>query len=454
MKKSINGVGDFEQSAVTDEARCGFLSMLVVMLGFTFFSASMVVGVKMANGLSFGRFAAAVLVSNLVLGAYCAALAFVASRTGLSVHLLSRQVFGRVGSCLPSAVLALTQVGWFGVGVAMFAIPTTMFLMDVPALQGSWWLAGETLELAGTPSLPLRCLVPIAAVSGTLMTSSAYFGMRTLKIVSIIAVPAIVLLGGWSVARALWLDGDGGFNALLHHMPAADSAIGFGVAVSLGIGSFVSGGTCTPDFTRFSRKPSAAALATVIAFLFGNSLMFLFGAVAAMVYGLEDISTVLCLQGLLVPAIAVLGLNIWTTNDNAIYTAGLGLSNITGCPKRHLVLVCGFLGTLSSVWLYAHFCGWLNILNVLIPPFGAIVLIHLTLWQGRAATPILAVAAWALGSFVALCGFGYLPLGLPRSGIPALDGMAVSAFAYCLLTILGRGSRGWPALPGGACGMI
>lgn len=85
---------DFEHSAVTDEARCGFLPMLAVMLGFTFFSASMVVG------------------------------------------------------------------------VAMFAVPTTMFLMDVSALQGSWWLAGGTLELAGTPPLPLRCVVPIAALCG------------------------------------------------------------------------------------------------------------------------------------------------------------------------------------------------------------------------------------------------------------------------------------------------
>ena len=47
------------------------------------------------------------------------------------------------------------------------------------------------------------------------MTSSAYFGMRTLKIVSVIAVPAIVLLGGWSVVRALWLDDVGGSAALL-----------------------------------------------------------------------------------------------------------------------------------------------------------------------------------------------------------------------------------------------
>ena len=431
---------DFEHSAVTDEVRCGFLSMLVVMLGFTFFSASIVVGVKMANGLSFGRFAAAVLVSNLVLGVYCAALAFAASRTGLSVHLISRRVFGPVGSYLPSTILALTQIGWFGVGVAMFAIPTTLFLLGAPALQGSWWLAGETLELAGMPPLPLRCLVSITVVSGTLMTSSAYFGMRTLKIVSIIAVPAIVLLGGWSVIRALWLDDIGGLDTLLRHVPAEDSAIGFGMAVSLGIGSFVSGGTCTPDFARFARTPSAAALATVIAFLLGNSLMFFFGAVAAMVFGQEDISTVLCLQGLLVPAIAVLGLNIWTTNDNAIYTAGLGLSNITGLPKRHLVLACGFLGTLSSVCLYVHFCGWLSILNVFIPPFGSIILSHLFLCRGgrtHSASPGTAIIAWALGSFAALCGFGYLGL-TPWGdfGIPAIDGMGVSAFVYCLLMVL------------------
>ena len=436
---------DFEHSPVTDEARCGFLPMLAVMLGFTFFSASMVIGVKMANGLPFGRFAAAVLVSNLVLGVYCATLAFAASRTGLSVHLLSRQAFGPVGSCLPSGILALTQIGWFGVGVAMFAIPTTMFLMDVPALQGSWWLAGRTLELLGAPPLPLRCLVPIVAVSGVLMTSSAYFGMRTLKIVSVIAVPAIVLLGGWSVVRALWLDDVGGSAALLRHAPAADSAIGFGMAVSLGIGSFISGGTCTPDFTRFARKPSAAAVATLLAFLFGNSLMFLFGAVAAMVYGQEDISYVLRLQGLLVPAIAVLGLNIWTTNDNAIYTAGLGLSNVTGFPKRYLVLVCGLLGTLSSIGLYARFCDWLNALNVLIPPFGAIILMHLFLCRGgrtRTASPVAAIASWALGSFVALCGFGYLGgLSFLGFGIPALDGMAVAALAYCLLKNLKSNSR-------------
>ena len=61
-------------------------------------------------------------------------------------------------------------------------------------------------------------------------------------------------------------------------------------------------------------------------------------------------------------AILVLGLNIWTTNDNALYSAGLGLANIFR-KKKPMVLISGIIGTLLSVWLYYNFCNWLNVLN-------------------------------------------------------------------------------------------
>ena len=62
-------------------------------------------------------------------------------------------------------------------------------------------------------------------------------------------------------------------------------------------------------------------------------------------------------------AILVLGLNIWTTNDNALYTAGLGLSNITKVRKRPMVVISGILGTVTEVWLYNNFVGCVIILN-------------------------------------------------------------------------------------------
>ena len=51
---------DYALEAVPAEARKGFWSMFVVMMGFTFFSASMSVGAKLGNGLDFSGFVWAV----------------------------------------------------------------------------------------------------------------------------------------------------------------------------------------------------------------------------------------------------------------------------------------------------------------------------------------------------------------------------------------------------------
>ena len=80
--------------------------------------------------------------------------------------------------------------------------------------------------------------------------------------------------------------------------------------------------------------------------------MFIFGAAGAAAVGQADISDVMIAQGLLLPAIIVLGLNIWTTNDNALYASGLGFANITGLSSRTLSVANGIIGTLCALWLY------------------------------------------------------------------------------------------------------
>lgn len=469
---------DYEKSAVELSQRRGFSSMFVIMMGFTFFSASMWVGLNLANGLTLGRFFWAVMAGNIILGIYTGLLAFSAARTGLSVHLLSRYSFGVFGSDIPSAVLAITQIGWFGVGVAMFSIPTTVWLESIPLLQGTWFMDGACIMPWGIPEpgLHARLLWSITVVAGILMTSSAYFGIKALHIISIISVPSIAILGGWSAIQALFFDKPdfilanngqlaavlqqtgstikNGLDAMLQHQPidpktGVSTAIGMVAAISMGIGSFVSGGSCTPDFTRFAKNTRIAVTTTVLAFFIGNSLMFFFGGAAAMVYNKNDISEVLKIQGLLLPAIIVLLLNIWTTNDNALYTSGLGLSNILRLPKRYLVLFNGLLGTLAGLWLYDNFCGWLNLLNTFIPPCGAVLIadffiLHRCHYPDMAskkftAFSIPAVLAWAAGSVVALAGFNYLPLGsFFAHGIPAINGMITTAVLYLVLSFFCR----------------
>ena len=207
-------------------------------------------------------------------------------------------------------------------------------------------------------------------VSGLMMTATVYFGISALMILSAIAVPAIAILGSWSVSEAI--NSVGGLSELRAAQPV--QPIDFSVALAMVVGSFVSAGTLTADFVRFGKKPAGAVLVTMVAFFIGNSLMFVFGAAGASVTGQSDISEVMMAQGLLLPAIIVLGLNIWTTNDNALYASGLGFSNITGLPSKFISIFNGLIGTLCALWLYNNFVGWLTFLSLAIPPIGGVII--------------------------------------------------------------------------------
>ena len=71
---------DFALQAVPESARKSFLSMFVIMMGFTFFSASMSVGGQLGVGLNMSSFLWAMIIGNAILGVYTALLGYVGCR--------------------------------------------------------------------------------------------------------------------------------------------------------------------------------------------------------------------------------------------------------------------------------------------------------------------------------------------------------------------------------------
>ena len=398
---------DYTNSPVDKNGRKSNLSMFMLMLGFTFFSASMWTGQQLAAGLDWSGFLWALLLGGLILAAYTGALGWIGAESGLSLDMLSRRSFGTKGSWLPSAMISFTQTGWFGVGLAMFAIP----------------VAKELLGLEVTPdSMPWQGYL-LVAIAGILMTASAYFGIKSLTIISYIAVPAVAILGTLAMIMAI-RNGDAG---LVEQFSKGSKDLGIIAGAGLVVGSFVSGGTATPNFTRFARSGKVGLVITVIAFFLGNSLMFLFGAVSSVYVGGNDIFEVMLNLNLFYMAILVLGLNIWTTNDNALYSAGLGLSNIFGLSKKTMVLISGLIGTLTAVWLYWNFCDWLNILNCTLPPVGIILILHYFTTKGKAVEE--KVVDWsAVVGVVA----GAVVANLLNWGFASINGMAVAAACWGL----------------------
>lgn len=405
-KKQQHQDHDYSLEVIPQSEKKGFMSMLVVMLGFAFFSASMIAGGNIGTSLNMGDFIKAVIFGNILLCIYTGLLACIAGDTGLSTHLLARYSFGQKGSYLLSGLVSITQVGWFGVGVAMFAIPVS--------------------KVTGIN------LWTLIIVSGLLMTATAYFGMKSLTILSMIAVPAIAILGSVSAGKAI---GDvGGISGLLAIKPTGNMTMS--AALAAVVGTFISGGTLTPDFTRFSKDRKIAISTTVIAFLVGNTLMLAFGAIGAMVTGQSDISEVMFTQGLIIPAIVILGLNIWTTNDNALYGSGLGFANITKQPKSRMVIINGIVGTFLSMILYNNFMTWLNILNSFIPATGAVIIAdYFIINKGKytdfkttkfKSVNISAIIAWVAG----VIGAYTIP------GITPVNSVLTTVVTYVVLTKL------------------
>ena len=258
---------DFSEQAVPQSSRRNVVTMFMVMLGFTFFSASMWVGQSMAQGLDFGGFVSSILLGGVILAAYTGLLGYVGTKTGFSLDLLARRSFGIKGSYLPSAMISFTQIGWFGVGLAMLAIPiATQFFGDSATAK---WI--------------------IIILGGILMTGSAYFGIKSLTIVSYVAVPLVAVLGTAAMVMAI-RQGNG---TIVDQFAASGNQITVFAGAGMVIGSFVSGGTATPNFTRFAKTTKSGVISTVVAFFIGNTLMFMFGAVSSIFVGGNDIFEVM-----------------------------------------------------------------------------------------------------------------------------------------------------------------
>ncbi len=407
LSKNKNVDTEHSLSAVDASSRQGFWAVLVVMVGFTFFSPSMTAGGSLGIGLNMRDFFIAMMLGNAFLGIYTGALAYIGQSTGLTMDLLARYSFGEKGSYLSSVLISFTQIGWFGVGVAMFALPV-----------------GKLLGINTTI---------LIIITGILMTATAYYGIKALAVLGSVAVPLIAVLGIYSVNFGI--NQVNGIANVFAEVPAAP--ITMAAALSIVIGSFVSGGTSTPNFTRFSKTPKIAVWATIIAFFIGNSIMFVFGAVGGAVTGTPDIFDILITQGLMLPAIVVLGLNIWTTNNNALYTAGLGLANITKIQSKPLVLAGGAIGTIAAIWLYNNFVSYLSLLGGMIPPVGVVIIIHFfmnrKLYETKGYKPsvvnpgaIIAVVAGALaGVFI-------------KWGIPPVNSLVVSAVIFFIAETLNK----------------
>jgi len=331
------------------DQRKSIWSMGFVLLGFTFFTATMWAGGSVGVAFDFSTMLLVLSVGNLLLGLYAAALGYIAAKTGLNTALMSRFTFGEIGSKLSDFILGFTQIGWYAWGTATMAI----LLVKLTSLPETW-------------------TTPLMVVFGFGFCVTAFIGYRGLELLSRFAVPAMIILVGISMTIAT--SDAGGLSGLLAITPTGDMTVA--AAITLVFGTFVSGGTQATNWTRFARSGKTAVIATLLAFFLGNGLMTMIGAFGALVYQQSDIVDIMVAQGLATLGILMLFLNLWTTQDNTVYNFAVAGCNMLRTRRRKLVTVGGAaIGTLLAVMgMYEWLIPFLVLLGTFIPPIGGVIM--------------------------------------------------------------------------------
>ncbi|WP_204103596.1 MULTISPECIES: cytosine permease [Spirulina sp. CCY15215] len=411
---------DYPLRVVPPEMRKSFWSLASILVGFTLYSGTLFAGGLVGPAFRFfPDLIGVILIGNLILGIYAALLGYIAGKTGLNTVLMARFSFGNIGSRWVDFILGFTQVAWYAWGSGLIAD-----------------LLNQTI---GFPK-SLNWLLIVVVTYGFCIT--AYFGYNALDWLSRIAVPAMVVLMLWSLAISTGKVG--GFSGLQAIAPQAEMPLS--AAITLIVGTFISGGTQATNWSRFARSGKMAAIATLLGFFLGNGFLIFSGAYSSLAYGDSDIVKVMVQQGLVVWGVILFVLNMWTTQDNTIYAFSVAGSHAFRTEKRHLLVLGGatlaLALTLGGIYGDEGFFQFLLLLGTFIPPIGGIIMANY--WLGhRGQFPSLDEVQppfnWiGIVSYIAASAIAYY-----TPGIKPINGIIAAVIIYFVLEkVMGQKGQG------------
>jgi cytosine permease len=416
-KVADSALQDYSRHEVPTDKTRTWLSMGLVWSGVGISLGLLLTGGTIGDGMAVPAAVLAAFAGGVVLAIITSLTGIVGSRTHLSTAMISRFTFGKKAIVLIAFIQALGSYGWFAVQLGLFGRTAAV----------SW----ESL----TGMLVADAFFII--VGGLLMITTAILGYKGIDALSKLAVPLLMVLIFMSVWRVL----SGKDMAEIAAMRGDGEPISMGMGISLVISSFVVGAVVAPDVARYGKSAAHTIGGAVMAFAVVTPIVLISGSLMAVETGTWDIVDIMLRLGWGVLALLLLMLAQWTSNDNNLYSAALGLAAIfRTLAKWQLTLIAGVVGIiLALAGIYENFTTFLSILGVFIPPMAGVIVADYYLtrrftYSTRAESEVrpvrwLPVAAWAGGSLVSLVAT-YTPLTVTST--PAVDGLLVAGILQFL----------------------
>lgn len=411
-------VDDYSTKRVPLDRRSSTFSVAMVASGFCVSMSGMYAGAALAKGLSFKEAFLSAFIGNLILTLYGSLMGIIGTREGLSSSRLSIYSFGKKGYKIVAFVLAITMAGWFAIQAGLFGsafseiFPHKNFITS--AEFASFW-------------------------GGILMMFTAVIGIKGLSTLSKIAVPAIFICA--VIAMVMGVQSIGGINFLLTIKPTEQWSLARGVVIV--VGSFAAGAAAQADVSRYAKDSKASLYSTIVGYGLANTFIIIAGYIIIATTQVNNLPKAMIQLGLGVPALIVLILAQWTTNDNNIYTSSLGFAQIFGGNRWRYALIVGVLGSvLGAFGIAAHFTDFLNFLGIGIPPMAGVIIADYYILKEKSYNIDIssisnynwsAIISWIIGGIS-----GYII----EWGIPSFNSLVISFIVYIILNYKSLKMRG------------
>jgi len=326
-------------------------------------------------------------------------------------------------------IIAVLLIGWQGIVVGAF---------------GAAW--------AGNSDSPTFYAVAIFA--GLLFTATTYYGVKGLEYVSMPSVAVLVLVGLY----AAWLNVDraggwSGFQELsMQRASESEAPLTMLQAINIVIGSWIVGAIVMAEYARFARKAWVAIAIPFIVLIIAQWFLQIVGALGGVVSGTFDFTQYLRAEGAFIMYFGIIGMSLalWTTGDANLYLPVIQTSSVLKRPQHVMTVICGLLGTVVGLGIYARFMDWINLLASVVPPLiGPVIAHYYIVRRTRFALDDLenaptwnpaAVIAYVAGAVAAIMNSRNI-LFDPEVTVPALLGLIVSLVVYLVAVFAGLGPK-------------
>ena len=345
---------DFVEEPVPAEHRVIWPSLAFVAFGMAMFVGLYYTGVQL--GTSMGNLSNAlfaILGGGIFLGFFMALNGLIGYKTGCNTALASIYAYGSVGALIPSFYVA--DLGWFLIMIAQFS-----------------------LILSGlVPSIDSRVFCIIFSI---LFITNGFIGFKQMAKLNSMAMPILLLTGLYGVLRVHLITPGGLAGVFDKTFP---DEISMGVAMTAVVGTWVAGASRALDYYRFAKRTKDVLIAATLGFTFGFLLCISVGAIWGAGSGTTNISDTLALLGggMIFFGALMFFLQTWTTNEHSAYVTSAALpvfvKIVSGknVRRRTIIAFNAILAiAFSGIGLEKYFLPFLQIMGILIPVIGAILL--------------------------------------------------------------------------------